>query len=109
MVTLATGTPRAAESVLGALAAPSLQDVAAAVLAMPPGAAGPPRLAGLLSEPCARRGCARREAPGALAASLAGAPAVFKRCSRCRAARYCSEDCQKADWPAHKRWCFAPA
>jgi hypothetical protein len=26
-------------------------------------------------------------------------------CTRCRASRYCSQACQKRDWPAHKRDC----
>lgn len=26
-------------------------------------------------------------------------------CGKCRQARYCSRDCQKADWPAHKAAC----
>ncbi|KAI9032965.1 hypothetical protein DFJ74DRAFT_650329 [Hyaloraphidium curvatum] len=29
----------------------------------------------------------------------------YKRCSRCRAARYCSVECQKEDWPRHKVDC----
>lgn len=27
------------------------------------------------------------------------------RCSRCHLARYCSVDCQRRDWPLHKRLC----
>mmetsp|Transcript_7250 Transcript_7250/g.17760 ORF Transcript_7250/g.17760 Transcript_7250/m.17760 type:complete len:354 (+) Transcript_7250:173-1234(+) len=30
-------------------------------------------------------------------------------CSRCRSTAYCSRDCQKADWRAHKPSCKAPA
>lgn len=30
-------------------------------------------------------------------------------CSRCRSARYCSKDCQRAAWPSHKQTCIAPA
>jgi len=30
---------------------------------------------------------------------------MFSRCSRCKTARYCSADCQKADWAMHKSEC----
>ncbi|KAJ6549333.1 hypothetical protein DFH09DRAFT_620491 [Mycena vulgaris] len=30
---------------------------------------------------------------------------TLKRCSRCRLAWYCSSQCQKDDWKAHKRFC----
>lgn len=29
----------------------------------------------------------------------------LKRCSRCKQASYCSQDCQKEDWRGHKRTC----
>ena len=29
----------------------------------------------------------------------------MKTCGRCRFARYCSKQCQKADWPEHKLVC----
>lgn len=29
-----------------------------------------------------------------------------ENCSRCRARKYCSRECQQKDWPAHKLTCF---
>ena len=34
-----------------------------------------------------------------------GGPAALMRCGRCRRARYCSQECQKADWREHKKIC----
>eukprot|EP00457_Paulinella_chromatophora_P015188 gb/GEZN01015758.1/.p1 GENE.gb/GEZN01015758.1/~~gb/GEZN01015758.1/.p1 ORF type:complete len:138 (+),score=24.71 gb/GEZN01015758.1/:58-471(+) len=31
------------------------------------------------------------------------------RCSRCKRAFYCSVDCQRKDWPAHKENCVVPS
>ena len=33
----------------------------------------------------------------------------LKQCARCKIARYCSRDCQKADWKEHKRGCGSNA
>lgn len=35
-----------------------------------------------------------------------GVPSAKKRCPKCKTA-YCSQDCQKLDWPIHKRCCEA--
>lgn len=44
---------------------------------------------------CCNHKCLRREAQGE----------VFKRCSRCKTAHYCSPACSAADWPYHKDDC----
>jgi len=31
---------------------------------------------------------------------------TLKYCSRCKSARYCSPECQRTDWPEHKKECF---
>ena len=35
----------------------------------------------------------------------ADADMAFQQCSGCHAVRYCSKDCQKADWKKHKKMC----
>ncbi|KAJ7577302.1 hypothetical protein C8J56DRAFT_799015 [Mycena floridula] len=34
-----------------------------------------------------------------------GDPQNLKLCVKCRITRYCSKECQKADWPTHKKSC----
>ncbi|KAI9032966.1 hypothetical protein DFJ74DRAFT_650332, partial [Hyaloraphidium curvatum] len=50
-----------------------------------------------IGEVCWNAGCAR-EGKGEEAGN-------YKRCSRCRVARYCSVECQKEHWPRHKANC----
>ena len=35
-----------------------------------------------------------------------GGDVKLLRCARCRAAHYCSQECQRAAWPAHRRVCL---
>jgi len=35
-------------------------------------------------------------------------PKQFATCQRCGCNVYCSRECQKVDWKAHKSWCKAP-
>ena len=37
--------------------------------------------------------------------SRCGSDKKCMRCSRCKFHQYCSQECQRADWPTHKRWC----
>ena len=39
------------------------------------------------------------------ACSFCQAPAARSTCSKCAAIRYCSKECQAAQWPAHKEMC----
>jgi sulfatase maturation enzyme AslB (radical SAM superfamily) len=32
-------------------------------------------------------------------------PATLKRCTECKAVRYCSKGCQRNHWPSHKSLC----
>ena len=45
---------------------------------------------------CSRPACNNKPAPG---------EPSFQKCGRCQVSRYCSRDCQTADWRAHKQFC----
>ncbi|KAH9848255.1 hypothetical protein C2E23DRAFT_740102 [Lenzites betulinus] len=44
--------------------------------------------------------CARCYKPDSRAGGI-----QLKRCARCTAVRYCSKECQREDWPVHKKVC----
>jgi len=46
---------------------------------------------------------------GEQSCDVCGAGNCKRRCGRCREAYYCSEECQRSAWPAHKEACAAPA
>ncbi|VDB90042.1 unnamed protein product [Peniophora sp. CBMAI 1063] len=46
---------------------------------------------------CSNPTCDREESPSG----------ALRACSQCHAARYCSSECQKADWKAHKKSCLS--
>ena len=54
---------------------------------------------------------AEKEAPRLQSCAHCGAREVhvaqFKRCSACKCPRFCSKECQLANWPAHKAACKA--
>ncbi|MCJ1397232.1 hypothetical protein MMC11_000424 [Xylographa trunciseda] len=41
----------------------------------------------------------------ACAKAQASLPSPLQRCGKCRKVQYCSRECQKADWPTHKKAC----
>ena len=53
------------------------------------------------SPPCAACGVTRKEGGSA---TLSFVPKLL-RCSRCASVVYCSRQCQRNDWPAHKKTC----
>lgn len=44
-----------------------------------------------MEDVCARQNCGKR--------------GHFKQCGRCKMVRYCGQECQRADWSAHKPHC----
>eukprot|EP01116_Phalansterium_solitarium_P025749 TRINITY_DN999_c0_g2_i3.p1 TRINITY_DN999_c0_g2~~TRINITY_DN999_c0_g2_i3.p1 ORF type:complete len:196 (-),score=25.25 TRINITY_DN999_c0_g2_i3:646-1233(-) len=65
----------------------------------PPGSPAAAAISEFLSDPdwpharCANAHC------------TATSPAELKKCARCESVRYCSVECQTADWPQHKTGC----
>jgi hypothetical protein len=53
--------------------------------------------------------CVARVRTRATGCAVAGCPSeeVSSVCARCQAVRYCSRECQRADWKAHKPACVA--
>ncbi|CAA7262682.1 unnamed protein product [Cyclocybe aegerita] len=51
----------------------------------------------LILKNCSRPACVEKEKP----------VAQYKRCAACHLVFYCSQDCQKVDWPRHKQDCHA--
>ena len=49
---------------------------------------------------------AQIEVNQAYACRRCGKTSGLSKCSRCCVISYCSRDCQKADWPAHKQVCI---
>jgi MYND finger len=53
---------------------------------------------GQWAEVCHNQKCGKRE-------QLETEGSRMKRCSKCRDAWYCNAECQKANWPSHKKRC----
>jgi hypothetical protein len=49
----------------------------------------------------------RKEGQCANCGRSPGGAKTFSTCSRCKQARYCSQNCQKVDWKMHKKTCTA--
>lgn len=41
-----------------------------------------------------------------MACPICGTPAVLQKCGKCKSAKYCSRECQRKDWPNHKKICL---
>lgn len=42
---------------------------------------------------------------GCASCSHDGTTKPLSNCARCRITKYCCRECQKQDWPSHKKWC----
>lgn len=49
--------------------------------------------------------CGEEKEGGTNVCGSCGSKGSFQRCSRCKSAFYCSEECQMKDWPTHKGSC----
>lgn len=65
-----------------------------------------PKVSPLASMETMRLSCSN---PKCTRAVLSREAKEFKRCSRCRKARYCGPECQKAHWKEHKAHCTPPS
>jgi hypothetical protein len=53
--------------------------------------------------------CSREDCTNTKFTDASGKQEPLKLCTRCRAAAYCSNDCQLTDWKTgHKKWCGKP-
>lgn len=64
-----------------------------------------PEMARVLEAAGAESTAATAGACAACGSSSSSPDAAFKKCSRCKAVRYCSVLCQRMHWPVHKASC----
>jgi hypothetical protein len=56
----------------------------------------------------AGEGAGAGEADEAATCPICFAKPMVKTCAKCKLRRYCSKECQRADWKVHKRYCTPP-